>query len=362
MNTSPIPLLACPRCNHPLPSQVELSTACSQCEFSYSLISTVPSFTQKDFYWGEIPQDLMRSVNTRTQEIGWRQTLTELVEPDYPSLPEYISAAGRADWVYFSKINSDSQILDLGSGWGSLSHLLAEHSKHVTSVENVIERAEFQVHRFNQEKLTNISVIHADVHNLPLQEEQFDLIIMNGLLEWVPILKPENNPRQAQIDVLKKLGSLLKPKGQIYVGIENRFGYQFFLGAPDHTGRAYTSLMPRWLASLYMTARSQLLKDTPYRLVYNLSQYRTYTYSDKGYRRLFKEAGFKDIDIYVEMPSYNKPQIMFRSDDYDSFLYYVNQILRTPTKRKELAKKLLNLRIKFLPRLFAPCFGIFAQK
>ena len=361
MNNTHHPLLACPQCNFKLSSEFEVVNSCPNCGFNYTIISGIPSFTNRDFYWGEIPKELMKAVNKRSLEVGWRQALKELVQPNYPGLPEYITAKGRADWLYFSKINHESQVLDLGSGWGPLSRLLAEHSRQVISVESVIERAEFQVQRFSEENIKNIYVIHADVHKLPLQEEQFDLIIMNGLLEWIPISKPESQPRQAQIEVLKHLRSLLKPNGQIYVGIENRLGYQFFLGAPDHTGHAYTSIMPRWMASIYLTIRSRILNDTPYRLDKNLSKYRTYTYTDIGYRKLLKEAGYSDISIYTMIPSYNKPQIMFRTEDYHSFYYYINNIMTT-SKRKNLVKKLLNLRMRFLPRLFAPCFGIFAQR
>ncbi len=361
MNDTTLPLIACPQCDCKLSSIIEATSNCPQCGYYYGINSGIPSFTKDDFYWGEIPQDLMRAVNAHSKDLGWRQALTDIVQPNYPGLPEYITAKGRADWLYFSKIDNDSQVLDLGSGWGSLSCILAEHSRQVTSVESVIERAEFQAIRCSQENLTNISVIHADVHRLPLQEEQFDLIVLNGLLEWIPISKPESKPRHAQIEVLKHLRSLLKQNGQIYVGIENRLGYQFFLGAPDHTGHAYTSIMPRWMASLYLSARSRILKDTPYRLVNNMSHYRTYTYTDIGYRKLFEEAGYMDIDIYTMIPSYNKPYVMFRSDDFNSFCYYLNNLLITSSKSK-LFLKLLKLRIKVLPRIFAPCFGVFAQK
>ena len=91
--------------------------------------------------------------------------------------------------------------------------------------------------------------------------------------------------------MLKDFHRILKPGGHVYVGIENRIGYVYFLGGRDHGGLRFTSLMPRPIADIY----SRLIKRQPYR---------AYTYSLLGYKNLLKKAGYSQIDFYATIPSY----------------------------------------------------------
>ncbi|NUN95487.1 MAG: hypothetical protein HUU16_04885 [Candidatus Omnitrophica bacterium] len=86
----------------------------------------------------------------------------------------------------------------------------------------------------------------------------------------------------------------LRPGGWLYVGIENRFGISYFLGAMDHSYLKYTSLLPRPLAD-WVTRRRRG------------HAYRTYTYSPIGYRRLLEGAGFGEIRFFGVMPTYSRP-------------------------------------------------------
>ena len=60
----------------------------------------------------------------------------------------------------------------------------------------------------------------------------------------------ETNPRRTQQRFLQELGRILKPDGQLFVAIENRWNYEYFGGRPDHhSGLKYGSLLPRFLAN-----------------------------------------------------------------------------------------------------------------
>src|SRR5579883_3501798 len=68
----------------------------------------------------------------------------------------------------------------------------------------------------------------------------------------------------------------------LIIGIENRFGYQYLAGKPEHSGIRYGSVLPTKLINLY--SKRVLHKE-----------YRTLIYSRDGYKKLLLEAGYKNI-------------------------------------------------------------------
>jgi len=154
---------------------------------------------------------------------------------------------------------------------------------------------------------------------LPFFDKTFDLIVLNGILEWVGEWRRTGTPREVQLDVLRKLRALLKPTGALFVGIENRIGLDSFLGRIDHPGTRFTSLMPRWLASTYI----RLSRPDFYRTLIGANKgYRTYTYSPKGYRKLLREAGFPEINLWWPPSGYNLPHVMYNSSNYAGITKY----------------------------------------
>jgi hypothetical protein len=115
-----------------------------------------------------------------------------------------------------------------------------------------------------------------------------------------------------QLDVLRRVRRLLKPSGVVVIGIENRIGFHSFFGRVDHSGFAFTSLMPRWLASLYMKLRQPAFHRT---LLNSSLGYRTYTYSPRGYQKLLRQAGFQSVDQWWPRDGYNLPHVMYRMAD-----------------------------------------------
>jgi SAM-dependent methyltransferase len=156
----------------------------------------------------------------------------------------------------------------------------------------------------HQEGILNVHLIQASATALPLAPDSFDLVVVNGVLEWVGDWDVTVDPRTAQVNFLKKVHSLLKNDGVLLIGIENRFGLDFFKGNRDHSGLPYTSLVPRPVASLMLRLNSR----AHYRSQSTLpKQYRTYTYSERGYRRLLSEVGFAELSAYWADPGYNQP-------------------------------------------------------
>jgi SAM-dependent methyltransferase len=275
---------------------------CPACDSEWPIREGIPVFADAP-YWGEIPQAEMQAFNKKATASGWREALASTFA-DKPDYVTYITDINRSTWVNALPVSPDATVLDVGSGLGAIAHGLALTYKKVVSVEGVAERVQFQKIRFAQEKLTNVELAQGSVLDLPFFPETFDLIVLNGVVEWIGEWDTAGTPREAQVRALEKVFELLKPGGVLLVGIENHWGYNSFFGRTDHSGLSYTQLMPRWLAT--MRLRRKGFKH--YRTELNeRAEYRTYTYGEGGYRKLLADAGFDVEDVYYPSPGYNLP-------------------------------------------------------
>jgi ubiquinone/menaquinone biosynthesis C-methylase UbiE len=312
------------------------------------------------YYWGEIEQELMQQVNIRAGQSGWHSALNQLVREKHSNVYQYAVDAGRADFAYYADLDPEkSVVLDVGSGWGNISCLLARRARRVISVESVIERIEFTRIRAEQENLVNVQPVQASFLELPVPTSSVDFIVLNGVLEWVGIANLDVSPNVLQRRLLEKLYRCLRPGGALYIGIENRFGYGYFLGNRDHSDLPFTSLMPRRVADLVMRLYSQRSRRTGQAAGF----YRTYTYSYRGYKSLLHAAGFADIMAYLVFPDYNHPAYMVPENNRQAFEYLVTQMYSGGSRRRQLMTSVASSLAKTgLQRIFSPCFSIFAKK
>jgi len=256
----------------------------------------VAAIGESTAYWGELPQPQMQSVLEESARIGWRRAADALL-PN--ALRDYVADPGRAAFQDLLPLPATARVLDVGAGWGGIAAALARHYE-VVALEGVAERARFIDLRRQQENLTRLTVIQGDLHKVPLGLRQFDLIVANGVLEWVALQDYSASPPAVQLVFMHRLRELLAPGGCIYLAIENRYGWAELRGALDHSGLPYTSLMPRFLAR-WICARSG-----SYRSHFNTG-YRTYTYSHRGYTRLFEQVGLRIANTWIATAGYNHP-------------------------------------------------------
>ena len=272
---------------------------CPTCGANTALRDGIPSFTDNDdYFFGEIAREDMVELALAVGRIGWDAAFDEMCDHQTDDLREYIrqyiADASRASWKYLLQIPDDGTVLDFGCGWGETTLSLARSVRRVVSMDLTMERLLLLQARAQDQGLSHVTFAHGgDVLPLPFASGTFDAVVLNGVLEWVPVTG-DGDPRQCQLAILRELRRILKPAGQVYIGIENRVGLKYFLGNIDeHSRMKYTSLLPRWLANKWSRIRRG--KD-----------YRTYTYSQRGYVRLLEEAGFQQADFYCPYPDYRE--------------------------------------------------------
>jgi SAM-dependent methyltransferase len=308
-----------------------------------------------DYYWGELSKEDMDEVMRQSRHSGWRSAI-DAFSTRYSFLYDLTSGEDRIDFVKQVRPSAPIRlVLDVGSGLGQNAALLATQFPEATvvSLEYVPERCEFQRMRFEQDGLTNIVVINGSVLDVASLTCRFDLICIVGVLEWISATVDSKSPRQAQVDALSSVRGALATAGQVAVGIENRWGLNFFLGAIDHSGLRFTSLMPRRLASVYLRSRNK-----SYRSNRSSIRYDTYTYGRTGYRRLFESAGFTRTDVFATFPHYCKPTIVCPAVGPEISAALSSTTLVLPT-RQRLARHLLRLLspLRVSERVF-PCYFV----
>jgi SAM-dependent methyltransferase/DNA-directed RNA polymerase subunit RPC12/RpoP len=292
----------CLQCDSPL-AKIHDKVVCKQCGFERQIKDKVIVFETAP-YWGEFSQQELQQMIADTKKSHWQREVEHRFNDVDSQRYRSVADLNRASWIDLLPLDADSQVLDIGSGLGAITHALALNFRQVVSLEPVLERAIFTSLRVQQERLDHVEVISANILDMPFFDNSFDLIVMNGILEWIGEWDLHHRPDQAQLHVLTKVHRLLKPGGILLIGIENRIGLAFLLGSPDHYGIAYTSLLPRPWATFYLKKKAAGF----YRTALNpKKEYRTYTYTLRGYRQLLLKAGFEKTAFYLPYPNYNSP-------------------------------------------------------
>lgn len=319
--------LSCPTCGSALeiPQGVGDST-CSTCGHTFSVSNGIVDFIPENtFYWGEIAESLMKKINEQAEKGNWLTSLTDNLTGRYKQYVEYILDPVRYAGIFHFYDEAHAETcLDLGSGWGPISFGLSRFYKKVYSVDGVYERLRFQSIRARQSGIENIKFLRSTMLRLPIPDNSVDVVIVNGLLEWIGLSDTTSGPADLQKRFLNEVRRVLKPQGQVMIGIENRFGIQYFRGVKDHSGLPFTSLMPRKLASWVV---KKFKRGDDY-LVYSGAEdhYRTLTYSYWGYEHLVKKAGFQNPKIYWSWPTYNYPYVT-GTPDGGSVRYYLGTLM-----------------------------------
>src|SRR3989344_2203517 len=308
------------------------------------IVDGIPFFSD-DQYWGKSPKEELETALRLIEEKGWEE-----FRANYHRKFDHTFEENRADWRFVAPISKDFEVLDAGAGMGRASIPLARVAKNVTALDQSYLRMKFLKLRAEKEGLKNIKVNVGDIFDEPFEKESFDLIVMNGLLEWVGATNRFNDPRQAHLKSLRICRNLLKKGGCLYIGIENRLALSYLRGI-DHSGLRFTSFLPRALANVYMRLRKG-------------KRYDTYTYTKRGYEKLLREAGLNNnVKFYLPYPGYNLPRMMIPYDNLNALSYAVRSITPRRGLKRKLAWFLVRSKILLqLYRYFFFSFGIVVRK
>lgn len=325
----------CPSCNgHELAVKGE-ELVCISCNSRWPVADGIADMGGDIPYYGEVPRERMQSIVREAKEKGWKRTLVDHFFVSYNFLYQIAAYETRADWLYMLDLGRQDLVLDVGSGWGTEAVPLAKNTGMVVALDGTIERLQFVMARAGQEKAENVVGVRGSILAPPLAPEQFDLVVMNGVLEWMGLADEEEDPLSLQRRALKNVFNLLKKGGRLYLGIENSHGFKYLLGEPDdHTGVKNITFLSREDAD-------KLMREITGR------PYRTYTHSYSGYAGLLKEAGFNKVDFYNPIPDYKIMTAFVPLSEGMAYKYYLENLL-PDSEPGSLRQNVKNLELEAL--------------
>jgi len=318
--------IKCTECGYRMEyAEDSVALQCFGCKHEYENDHNVLLLSENTTSWNLIPADIMNKINSFADVDTWQNAINKLCPPRFFPI---IDEGGRADWKFLLNIDSGSRILDFGSGLGAISISLAREGASVIALDKTLESLKFIKIRSTQEGFNNIIPICYDGKRLPFPDEYFDLIVLNGALEWVVTnqtyftsddltyentlrLKKEYFKIDRQAQLLKECNRILKNNGCVYIGIENRIAIKYFLTIPeDHMGIRFISLMPRYVADkicIMKTGRPYLAR----------------THTKMGYKALLNKTGFKKALFYMPIPDYRIFDNLVPSDNRSIQKYFI---------------------------------------
>jgi ubiquinone/menaquinone biosynthesis C-methylase UbiE len=298
----------CPDCLATVtPSQIGFD--CSACKLFFPLIDRIPMFAgSKDSAYGIMGPTELHHLLHLCQERGWDKGVSAFLSTksihDADSWAGYFTPETRAAGRLLLPASSSAKVLDLGCGIGPVSINFARYAGEVVSVDRGLAQLQLLRLRAIEANIRNLRVVCAgDRRHLPFPAESFDVVVLNGVLEWVASTQT-GSPRHHQRDFLAEVYRVLKPAGEVYIGIENRFALTYLLGGADeHTGLRFVTVLPRPFASLLSSVKSG-------------QPYRVHTYSRHGYQKLLREAGFAATHFYLPRTNYRKISQLVESEKW----------------------------------------------
>ncbi len=188
------------------------------------------------------------------------------------------------NWYPFEK---DKDILEIGCGLGSITNMLCDKAKSVTSVELSKRRATGTLVRCRKKE--NLEIIVGNLNDIEF-EKKFDYITLIGVLEYQGTYTESENPF---VDFLAKIKGLLKEGGKLLIAIENKYGLKYWCGArEDHTGVLFDSINQ-----------------------YKIGNKTAITFSKQELSNIANAAGFSYQHFYYPYPDYKMPNVVFSENE-----------------------------------------------
>jgi SAM-dependent methyltransferase len=218
----------------------------------------------------------------RARSVGWQQAFFEYGREAAlrGEMPQEDQRS--ADWRYLLRTPPNARALVIGCGFGAVPIALAEMGMEVWVVDSSLSRASLLDLRRREQRTPRLRIAAvARLDALPFVHREFDFVC----------LQPAEEPKTADELrlLLRTVGRLLKPGGQIYTGQRNRWSFQRVLRPWRRSGVGPLSPL--------------------------------------GYRRLFRAEGFSEVLLYAPLPQHGGIPLFYVPVDNPSALaFFLNDV------------------------------------
>jgi SAM-dependent methyltransferase len=258
----------------------------------------------RNFYWGIIPELELAALNKSISKVGIKKAIKL---HKFSQRFDYATDPNRANALKFLFPNKlPYRVLEIGCGYGNLTIQLAKTFDHIDAIDAVYQSLLFTKHRITDAKISNVKLFQTDSFETSdfldsFKNNSYDLLVVNGVLEWVGSGGKKGSPNKYQSKFLQTCLQKLKDDGLLFLAIENR-NYPGWIKRDPHSKLPLTSIAPRKIASLISLVASQ-------------KKYKTYIYSYRSLIKLMKKNGFFLNSKFYVFHSYRSPKIMFQNNE-----------------------------------------------
>lgn len=230
---------------------------------------------------------------------GVEDELLEIVknkaEAEYPSVIEkkkswpilYHLSRQRENIVSWIPLKG-KKVLEVGSGCGAITGVLAAKAASVTCVD--LSKKRSMINAYRHSECGNVTIHVGNFKDIePELDTDYDYICLIGVFEYAQAYIGGNTPYE---DFLRILCKHLGDGGRIVIAIENKYGLKYFAGCrEDHLGT-------------YFSGIENYVDGGVVR-----------TFGRHGLERIFKSVGVSEYHFYYPYPDYKFMTAMY-SDEY----------------------------------------------
>lgn len=306
----------------------------------------------------DITHDEILKFQKNMKNKNWKEVAYDMFFETYPWLYKIITDSNRSDFLFLLDLKKDYQALDIGAGWGQISIPLSRFC-NVVSLESDLTKINIIKEIAHQENRHNIQYVVSGLHDHIFENEQFDLIILNGVLGFEDTPLDVNDSIKTQQMFLKKIFNLLKPNGELYIGTENKYGLKYLLGEKDdHSGLEDFTYLDDTSKNLFYS--SVIGKPLTYSI-----------YDKKTYEKMLKDSGFENIQFFGNLPDFKLPRLMVNLANNSNIkftqenLEFIPEFDGATGRVSQLNHKLRSLYPIFPPETLSiifPSYSIIARK
>lgn len=217
----------------------------------------------------------------------------------------YLTDANRARYIDFLEIAPDARVLEIGASMGQHTHRIARLCAHLDALEVVPWQARFARLWCDEKELGNVRVSAGGGSGfLPFEDEAYDLVIMNYVLEW-SAARAEIPAADFHLRLLSQVSRVLRPGGRLFVSTKNRYALRLLIGGTDeHLGIRFGSALPRGLSRRLAHADR-----------HRRGRVQGHLHSRAEFEALLRRAGFGALHPILCFPDARYPRIMAPFDE-----------------------------------------------
>lgn len=145
----------------------------------------------------------------------------------------------RQNIVEWLPITRNQKVLEIGSGCGPITGILAKKAKSVTC--NDLSKMRSTINAYRNKNCDNVKIMVGNFQDMESSlTETYDYITLIGVFEYS---QGYIGTEQPYVEMLRRISRHLAPGGKVVIAIENRLGLKYWAGCTeDHVGKYFEGL------------------------------------------------------------------------------------------------------------------------